>query len=126
MSKTKEEYKKILSKYQKEEIIDAVLTEIVGFEISYVLNKLWREKHEKLYRAMEQAGKEDTKALQAYADFEKELASKYGKDGKLNLNVIPPQDFKKLQGLLMEWDKARKKYVKASKTLDRFYEENEQ
>ena len=70
-----------------------------------------------------QVGNEDTKALQAYADFEKSLAEKYGKDGKFNLNAIPSQDFKKLQDLLMEWQKVNKKYEKANKELDRFYKE---
>lgn len=126
MSRTKEEVKAILSKYTKEQVIDAFLSATGTFYISDVLHKLWREKQDRLYEAMRQASNEDTKALQAYVDFENSLAEKYGKDGKFNLNAIPSQDFKKLQDLLMEWQKASKKYEKASKTLDRFYEENKE
>ena len=123
MSRTKEEVKAILSKYTKEQVIDAFLSATGTFYISDVLHKLWREKHDRLYEAMRQARNEDTKALQAYVDFEKRLAEKYGKDGKFNLNAIPSQDFKKLQGLLVEWQKVNKKYEKANKELDRFYKE---
>lgn len=127
MSKTREEQKKILLKYPKEEIIDALLYAIGGsFFIADVIHKLWREKCDRLFKAMQEASNEDTKALQAYADFEKSLIEKYGKDGKCNLNAIPPQDFKKLQSLAVAWETARKKYEKANKELDRFYEEERQ
>ena len=72
---------------------------------------------------MQEASNEDTKALQAYADFEKSLIEKYGKDGKCSFNAIPPQEFKKLQSLAVAWETARKKYEKANKELDRFYKE---
>ena len=124
MSKTREEQKKILLKHSKEEIIDALLYATGStFFIDDVLHKLWRIKSDRLYEVMMQASNEDTKALQAYVDFEKSLAEKYGKDGKFNLNAIPSQDFKKLQDLLMEWQKVNKKYEKANKELDRFYKE---
>ncbi len=123
MSRTKEEVKAILSKYTKEQVIDAFLSATGTFYISDVLHKLWREKHDRLFKAMQEASNEDTKALQAYADFERTLIEKYGKDGKCNLNAIPPQDFKKLQSLAVAWETAKKKYEKANKELDKFYEE---
>ncbi len=123
MSRTREEVKAILSKYTKEQVIDAFLSATGTFYISDVLHKLWREKHDRLFKAMQEASNEDTKALQAYADFERTLIEKYGKDGKCNLNAIPPQDFKKLQSLAVAWETAKKKYEKANKELDKFYEE---
>ena len=123
MSRTKEEVKAILSKYTKEQVIDAFLSATGTFYISDVLHKLWREKHGRLFKAMQEASNEDTKALQAYADFEKSLIEKYGKDGKCSFNAIPPQEFKKLQSLAAAWETARKKYEKANKELDRFYKE---
>lgn len=123
MSRTKEEVKAILSKYTKEQVIDAFLSTTGTFYTSDVLHKLWREKHDRLFKAMQEASNEDTKALQAYADFEKSLIKKYGKDGKCSFNAIPPQEFKKLQSLAAAWEAARKKYEKANKELDRFYKE---
>lgn len=123
MNESREEQKKILLRYSKEEIIDAFLSATGTFYISDVLHKLWREKHDRLFKAMQEASNEDTKALQAYADFEKSLIEKYGKDGKCNLNAIPPQDFKKLQSLAVAWETTRKNYEKANKELDRFYAE---
>lgn len=124
MSKTREEQKKILLKHTKEEIIDALLYATGStFFIDDVLHKLWRIKGDRLFKAMQAASNEDTKALQAYADFEKSLIEKYGKDGKCSLNAIPPQDFKKLKSLAAAWETAKKKYEKANKELDRFYKE---
>lgn len=123
MSRTKEEVKAILSKYTKEQVIDAFLSATGTFYISDVLHKLWREKHDRLFKAIQEASNEDTKALQACADFEKSLIEKYGKDGKCSFNAIPPQEFKKLQSLAASWETAKKKYEKANKELDRFYKE---
>jgi hypothetical protein len=94
-----------------------------SFYIHDVLHRLWREKHDRLFKAMQAASNEDTKAMQAYADFEKSLIERYGKDGKCNLNAIPSQDFKKLQSLAVAWETTRKKYKKANDELDRFYKE---
>ena len=126
MSKSREEVKAILSKYTKEQVIDAFLSATGTFYISDILHKLWREKHDRLFKAMQEASDEDTKAMQAYVDFEKSLIEKYGKDGKCNLNAIPPQDFKKLQSLAVAWENTRKKYKKANNELDRFYKEEMQ
>ena len=126
MSKKKEEAKKLLSKYTKDQVIEAFLSATGTFYISDVLHKLWREKHDRLFKAMQEASNEDTKALQAYADFEKSLIKKYGKDGKCNLNAIPSQDFKKLRALAVAVETARKKCEKANKELDRFYKEEMQ
>ena len=126
MSKSREEVKAILSKYTKEQVIDAFLSATGTFYISDILHKLWREKHDRLFKAMQEASNEDTKAMQAYFDFEKSIIEKYGKDGKCNLNAIPPQDFKKLQSLSVAWENTRKKYKKANNELDRFYKEEMQ
>ncbi len=123
MSRTKEEVKAILSKYTKEQVIDAFLSATGTFYISDVLHKLWRIKGDRLFKAMKEASNEDTKALQAYADFERSLIEKYSKDGKCSFNAIPPQDFKKLQSLATAWETAKKKYEKANKELDKFYKE---
>ena len=123
MNESREEQKKFLLRYSKEEIIDAFLSATGPFYISDVLHKLWREEYDRLFKAMQEASNEDIKAMQAYVDFEKSLIEKYGKDGKCNLNAIPPQDFKKLQSLAVAWETTRKNYEKANKELDRFYAE---
>ena len=121
----KQEQKRILSKYSKEEIIDSVLSEVNDFYISRVINKLFHINYDNMYETMIRAEEKDAKAFQAYVDFKNSIVEKYGKDGKYNLNDIPPQDFKKLQDLLVEWKKTTIEDEKANKKLDKLYGRNE-
>ncbi len=115
----KEEIKKRLVKFSKEDIVDCVIDEFNFYDnhrLNSFISKLkYRQKLREIEeqdKVFERVSQEQSKAMNLYFDWKKRVIDKYGKDGQVRLGDIPSEELKIGVQLEKDFNEKNQAYMK--------------
>lgn len=120
MSKVQSELLKKLSKYPKEDIIEALGRQFqADYIISRIVYELEEQETQKVFKDHEKAFDDLISAHNAYKEWKKEMCVKYGDGKTVKLSAIPPEEITHGATLEKAINKATETEQRLSKKIDK-------
>lgn len=113
-----------LEKYSKQEIIEAILSigKYYDFRLEETIVAKIKENHrQKVHEKANAARNNEIDCMNEYLNWQKEMITKYGKDGKCPLGNIPKDELAKGVRLSTLWTEAQAKRTSLEKKENSYY-----
>lgn len=120
MDKERRDYMKEISKYSKEEIIEALARQYIPLvALDGLLGDLEYRRRIKAIEERKKATEKERAAFDAYMAWRKEMVAKYGDGKAVTISKIPFEELARGANLEKAWNTAREKERKASAKVDK-------
>lgn len=120
MDEERRDYLKEISKYSKEEIIEALKRHYIPeFVLADLLSGLEFVRRTKAIDESKKAAEKEHATFDAYMAWRKEMVAKYGDGKAVTISKIPFEEIARGTNLEKAWNTAREKERKASAKVDK-------
>ena len=120
MDEERRDYLKEISKYSKEEIVEALKRHYIpDWVFADLLSGLEFVRRTKAIDEHNKTVQEESAAFEAYMAWRKEIVAKYGDGKAVTISKIPREEITRGANLEKAWNDAREKEQKASAKVDK-------